>query len=268
MRRSIPVVAATIGLALALTACSGSDDSGDDASTAPSESAGATGTLTMWVDDDPHRRDEAGRRRRSARRPASRSSSSQKASGDIGTDFVAQVPTGEGPDIIISAPTTAWASGSTTASSPRSSSATRPATSRSRPSPASRTTARSTARRYAIENIALVRNNALAAGDPRRDVRRADRAGQGRPARRSRCSSSRAEASDPYHLYPLQTSFGAPVFEQTADGSYTDTLALGGPAGDAFATYLAEARRRRRSSTSRSTARRPSRRSSTARRRT
>ena len=31
-----------------------------------------------------------------------------------------------------------------------------------------------------------------------------------------------ADVGDPYHLYPLQTSFGAPVFEQTADGSYTD----------------------------------------------
>ena len=31
MRRSIPVVAAMVGLALTLTACSGSDDSGDDA---------------------------------------------------------------------------------------------------------------------------------------------------------------------------------------------------------------------------------------------
>ena len=27
-------------------------------------------------------------------------------------------------------------------------------------------------------------------------------------------------ASDPYHLYPLQASYGAPVFEITADGTY------------------------------------------------
>ena len=36
MRRSIPVVAAMVGLALTLTACAGSDDSGDDSSAAPS----------------------------------------------------------------------------------------------------------------------------------------------------------------------------------------------------------------------------------------
>ena len=102
MRRSIPVVAATIGLALALTACSGSNDSGDDASSAPSESAGATGTLTMWVDDTRIKEME----------PVVATFTDQtgidvelvqKASGDIGKDFVAQVPTGEGPDIIISA---------------------------------------------------------------------------------------------------------------------------------------------------------------------
>jgi len=43
---------------------------------------------------------------------------------------------------------------------------------------------------------------------------------------------------DAYHLYPLQTSFGAPVFESNPDGSYNTTLGLGGPNGDAFASYL------------------------------
>src|SRR5687768_8471930 len=100
MRRSIPVVAATLGLALTLTACSGSGDTGDDTSAAPTESAGATGTLTMWVDDT----------RINEMEPvvATFTESTgievelvQKASGDIGKDFVAQVPTGEGPDVII-----------------------------------------------------------------------------------------------------------------------------------------------------------------------
>ena len=41
MRRSIPVVAATLGLALTLTACSGSADSGDDRRAHRASSAGA-----------------------------------------------------------------------------------------------------------------------------------------------------------------------------------------------------------------------------------
>ncbi|MGV2549675.1 maltose ABC transporter substrate-binding protein, partial [Bacillus licheniformis] len=40
--------------------------------------------------------------------------------------------------------------------------------------------------------------------------------------------------------YPLQTSFGAPVFEQNDDGSYNSTLTMGGANGEAFATWLAE----------------------------
>jgi arabinogalactan oligomer/maltooligosaccharide transport system substrate-binding protein len=39
-------------------------------------------------------------------------------------------------------------------------------------------------------------------------------------------------------MYPLQTSFGAPVFESEADGSYTKTLGMKGEAGEAFAQYL------------------------------
>ena len=47
--------------------------------------------------------------------------------------------------------------------------------------------------------------------------------------------------SDPYHLYPLQTSFGAPVFGTNADGSYNpDDLQLGNAGGDKFAAKLVE----------------------------
>ncbi len=44
---------------------------------------------------------------------------------------------------------------------------------------------------------------------------------------------------DPYHLYPLQTSFGSSVFAQITDGSYDGSkLTLGDPAGVKFATAL------------------------------
>jgi arabinogalactan oligomer/maltooligosaccharide transport system substrate-binding protein len=47
------------------------------------------------------------------------------------------------------------------------------------------------------------------------------------------------EQGDPYHLYPLQTSFGSQVFAQNADGSYDSTqLVLGDAAGIEFATAL------------------------------
>jgi len=49
------------------------------------------------------------------------------------------------------------------------------------------------------------------------------------------------ENSDPYHLYPIQTSFGAPVFGTNADGSYNpDDLQLANAGGDEFAAKLVE----------------------------
>jgi arabinogalactan oligomer / maltooligosaccharide transport system substrate-binding protein len=47
--------------------------------------------------------------------------------------------------------------------------------------------------------------------------------------------------SDPYHLYPFQTSFGAPVFGTNTDGSYNPAdLSLGNAGGEAFAAWLAK----------------------------
>lgn len=237
MRRSIPVVAATIGLALALTACSSSNDSGDDASSAPSESAGATGTLTMWVDDTRIKEME----------PVVATFTEetgievdlvQKASGDIGKDFVAQVPTGEGPDVIISAHDGLgeWVNNGVVAplelgdkAGDFSDSAIAGVT----------YDGKVYGTPLSIENIALVRNNALLADTPATTFD--DLVAQAKTAGTPfSVLVQQGPDSDPYHLYPLQTSFGAPVFEQSADGSYTDTLAMGGPAGDAFAAYLAK----------------------------
>ena len=47
------------------------------------------------------------------------------------------------------------------------------------------------------------------------------------------------DGGDPYHMYYIQTSFGAPVFEQNADGSYTSTLGMGSEGGFEFAEWLA-----------------------------
>ena len=47
------------------------------------------------------------------------------------------------------------------------------------------------------------------------------------------------DSGDPYHFYPLQTSFGASVFVQDASGSYTSELGMGNEGGFAFADWLA-----------------------------
>ena len=238
MRRSIPVAAAMVGLALALTACSSSDNgSSNDSSAAPSASAKLTGTVTMWVDDTRIKEmqpvvDEF------TKETGVKVDLVQKASGDIGKDFVAQVPTGEGPDVIISAHDGLgeWVKNGVVA----------PVELGDKAKDFSKSAisgvtydGKTYGTPISIENIALVRNNALLKDTPAKTfddlVTQAKTAGTPFSV-----LIQQGDASDPYHLYPLQTSFGAPVFEQSADGSYTDTLTLGGPSGEAFAAYLAK----------------------------
>src|SRR5690625_394587 len=47
-----------------------------------------------------------------------------------------------------------------------------------------------------------------------------------------------AAEGDPYTVYPVQTSFGAPVFTTDEDGNYTSELGMSGEAGETFADYL------------------------------
>src|SRR5699024_7105288 len=43
-----------------------------------------------------------------------------------------------------------------------------------------------------------------------------------------------AAEGDPYTVYPVQTSFGAPVFTTDEDGNYTSELGMSGEAGETF----------------------------------
>jgi len=91
---------------------------------------------------------------------------------------------------------------------------------------------------YAIENVALIRNTALARRPPPRGTRPSPRAPP-RGTKYKMLLQMDGVKGDPYTAYALQTSFGAPVFKQNKDGSYTKTLALGGAPGEAFAKFLA-----------------------------
>lgn len=236
MRRSIPALATTAVLALALTACS--SGSGDDTTTdETSADSGAEGSLTMWVDDT----------RIDSMRPVVEAFTEQsgvdvelvqKATGDIGPDFVTQVPTGEGPDVIVSAHDGLgeWVNNGVVAPLELGEKADGFAESAVS---AMAYDGQNYGVPISIENIALVRNDALLTETTATtfDELVAQAQGVGQPFS---VVVQQGEESDPYHLYPLQTSFGAPVFEQAADGSYTDTLALGGEAGQAYAAYLAK----------------------------
>jgi arabinogalactan oligomer/maltooligosaccharide transport system substrate-binding protein len=91
---------------------------------------------------------------------------------------------------------------------------------------------------YAIENVALVRNNALLSETKATTfdelIAEAEAVGKDYSV-----LIQVGESGDPYHMMPLQNSFGAPVFVEE-NGAYTDTLAMGGKNGEEFAGYLAQ----------------------------
>ena len=92
---------------------------------------------------------------------------------------------------------------------------------------------------YSIENIALVRNVDLAPTAPAtfdEMVASGTAAGTEFPF-----LVPVGPEADPYHLYPFQTSFGAPVFGTNADGSYNaGDLSIGNAGGEAYAGWLAQ----------------------------
>ncbi len=236
MRRSIPLVAAALGAALTLTACGGgSEPEAENTESAAEETeAAADGGLTIWVDET----------RQAAVEAAAASFEEEtgttvelvlKNYDDIRTDFLTQVPSGEGPDITVGAHD--WLGELTTNGVVA-------------PIELGDTAAEFEeiaveaftydgqvyGLPYAIENIAIIRNTALADSTPGtwdEMIAKGRTAGTPYPF-----LVQVGETGDGYTLYPLQTSFGAPVFTQAEDGSYTSELALGGEGGTAFATWL------------------------------
>lgn len=94
---------------------------------------------------------------------------------------------------------------------------------------------------FGIENVVLLRNNELASNTPDTFdalIEQGQQLVESGQAKYPVLINQSPEAGDPYHLYPLQTSFGAQVFEMAPDGSYTNNLAMGGEGGREFAKYL------------------------------
>lgn len=93
---------------------------------------------------------------------------------------------------------------------------------------------------YSIENIALMRNTELAPEAPEtfdEMISMGEEAGTDYPF----VVGLDPQASDPYHLYPFQMSFGAPVFGMNEDGSYNaEDLQIGNEGGEEFAQWLRE----------------------------
>ncbi|WP_043534166.1 sugar ABC transporter substrate-binding protein [Actinomyces polynesiensis] len=236
MRRGIAALGA-LALVGTLAACGGeADQSGDAASGAAGDQSGAAGvgTLTIWADDTRYGEMQEFAKDFTAETQIELSVV-QKSESDMDQEFITQVPTGKGPDLIVMAHdklgalVTNGVVGTVDLSDVQdefSDSAVQ----------AVAYDGQTYGVPYAIESVALVRNNALTTDTPTTFddmISSGEATGVKYPF-----IIQMGDEGDPYHFYPFQTSFGAPVFEQSADGSYTTDLALGGENGTAFAEWL------------------------------
>ena len=222
-------IAAVSVLALAGCAGGGDADTGDDTE--------AAGEITVWVDAD----------RASVLEDAAAAFTEdtgvevelvQKEFGEIRDQFVQQVPTGEGPDIAVGAHD--WLGVLVTNGVVAPVELGDGAADYEQVAVDAMTyEGQIYGVPYAIENIALLRNTDLA---PEAPTSYDDMVAKGQAAGTEYAFlvGLDPEAADPYHLYPFQTSFGAPVFGTDADGGYNpDDLQIGNEGGQAFASWLA-----------------------------
>jgi arabinogalactan oligomer/maltooligosaccharide transport system substrate-binding protein len=232
MRKMGIGVVAIASSALLLAGCSGGstpDSSGDSG-----EGSGAS--LTVWVDEN--------------RQPAVEAAAEafeeetgttvelvQKNFEDIRADFIAQVPTGEGPDITIGAHD--WLGALVAAGVVDTVDLGDKAGSLAEVALEAMTyEGQLYALPYSLETVALIQNTGLVGEEAPASwddmIARAQAAGAARPF----VINTAGETGDAYTMYGFQTSFGAPVFVQDESGSYTSEVGMGGAPGEAFASWL------------------------------
>jgi arabinogalactan oligomer/maltooligosaccharide transport system substrate-binding protein len=219
--------AIAVASAFVLSGCQATSDDGGDKQ--------ASGSLTVWVDAE---RVDAlqGAADAYADKTGVEVDLVSKDNATIKDDFIQQVPTGEGPDIVMGAHD--WLGELTTNGvvAPLElgdsagdyldvaiQAATYDGTVYMLP--------------YAVENIAVLRNADLvpdAAANFDDMIAKGKAAGLTQPF-----VVEQGAEGNPYHLYPFQTAFGAPVFGTDASGSYdASDLQLGSEGGYEFAAWL------------------------------
>ncbi|RXZ50172.1 sugar ABC transporter substrate-binding protein [Agromyces binzhouensis] len=218
-------VVATLGLA----GCAGSDSGEGD------NGASAGGTLTVWVDAE----------RVDALKGAAEAYTEEtgvevelvgKDNATIKDDFIQQVPTGEGPDITMGAHD--WL-GELSTNGVVAPLELGDSSADYLPVAIDAATYEGTVYMlpYAVENIAVLRNADLvpeAATSFDDMIAKGEAAGLEQPF-----VVEQGAEGNPYHLYPFQTAFGAPVFGSDAEGYDPSDLQLGNEGGVEFANWLA-----------------------------
>jgi len=246
MRKTLFRSAAVVAAVTMLAACSGNDAPSDEGTTttpAATETTdapapGASGELTIWVDENRKPAVQAAVDIYHQTNPDVKVELVQKNFEDIRADFLAQVPTGEGPDLTIGAHDWLGSFIVNGVVEPVDL-GDKAAQFETVAKQAFTYDGQMYGLPYALETVAVVRNTALVDSTPAtwdEMIAKGEAAGTKYPF----VINTNGTTGDAYTYYGLQTSFGAPVFVQNADGSYTNEVGMGGEAGTKFAHFLAD----------------------------
>lgn len=222
------VAAFAIATTLGLAGCSSAAPQGGETTAPEGGTDEAASQLTVWVDAE----------RVDALQGAADAYEEKtgvvvelvgKDNADIKDDFIQQVPTGEGPDITMGAHDWLGELATNGVVAPLELG---DAADGFLPVALDASTYEGTVYMlpYAVENIAVLRNKALVPDAPT--------SFDDMVAKGTFVVEQGAEGN-PYHLYPFQTAFGAPVFGTNDKGYDPTDLQLGSAGGEEFATWLA-----------------------------
>ena len=233
MRRGI-AVCGVLAVTATLAACSNGSSSSSSSQSASASSGSSVGSLTVWADDTRYSQIQELAKDFTAATKVD-VQVVQKSETDMDQEFTTQVPTGNGPDLIVMAHDKLGALVSNGVVAPVDLGE---AKSKFADVAVKAVTynGQTYGVPYAVESVALVRNNALTKDEPKTYD---DMIASGKTTGvQYPFIIQMGDKGDPYHFYGFQTSFGAPVFNTNADGEYTSELAMGGSGGTDFATWL------------------------------
>ena len=219
--------AAAVVVTLGLAGCAGGSGAADK-----TDSAG--GTLTVWVDAE---RVDAlqGAADAYTEKTGVKVDLVGKDNADIKDDFIQQVPTGKGPDITMGAHD--WL-GELSTNGVVAPIELGDSAADYLPVAIDASTYEGTVYMlpYAVENIAVLRNADLV---PEAATNFDDMIAKGKAAGLTQpFVVEQGAEGNPYHLYPFQTAFGAPVFGTNDQGYDPTDLQLGSAGGEEFAKWL------------------------------
>ena len=235
MRRGI-AVCGVLAVTATLAACSngGSNSSGSQSASASASSS--VGSLTVWADDTRYSQIQELAKDFTAATKVD-VQVVQKSQTDMAQEFISQVPTGNGPDIMVTAHDGLGQLVKNGVISPVDL-----GDAKSKFSEAAiqgvTYEGKTYGVPYAVESVALVRNNKLTSDSPKtfdEMIASGKKAGSEYPF-----VVQMGTDGDPYHFYAFESSFGNEVFKQSADGSYTSDLTLGGAGASEFTQWLKE----------------------------